>query len=63
MESLDILLLMGEGFLRSGHSLDEFSDFDVMFMRSSGGEGEEEDSFEHVKYDSTNINIWAVLKF
>jgi hypothetical protein len=62
LESLDILLLLGEGFLCSGHSFDEFGDFDVVFMRASGGEGEKEESFEHVM-DSTNNKNWAVLKF
>jgi hypothetical protein len=48
LESLDILLLLGEGFLCGGHSFDDFGDFDVVFVRASGGEGEKEDSFEHV---------------
>ena len=47
MESLDILLLFGEGFLGSGHFLDKFGDFDMVFMGPCGGEGDEEDSFEH----------------
>ncbi len=47
LETLNILLLFRDGFLCSGHSFDELSNFYMVFMGPCGGEGDEEDSFEH----------------
>lgn len=46
LEVFNVLLLLGKGFLCGRHSLDEFSDFDVMFVGSCGAEWSEEESFK-----------------
>ncbi len=60
LEHFHVFLLLNEGFLCSGHSLDKLSNFKMMFLSGSGAKRSEDKSFEdHI---STNYYYFGCIK-